>query len=380
MAENFIPAVKGIGYTPGSGGWPNIVPTGNSGIGNTIEIAGKGGRAGGTSFWWNAGSDTTVDIYEMAAGSITYANAERLQTQADRAMDIAPKFGMNPQEFHSMVKSGNYEGSIVFGRLSKDIAAGYVGGETAGEAVQAVDEVTPYRVMKLPSNVEHHPGGARVIFADGSKSTLSKDYLQQPGFHDWMKGYAKNLKETIGENAPLPKGTQELLDAPTFSEGNAALTKYLEGKYPGRFANPRLETIMPDTEGRINFTYGDNEFGSVMRSSIDENIVRESQSIIPQKAAQGLSIGSPVEMKTVANAPRRMPIQKATAATQAKIASSVAMETVEENVSRVVQRSGATSRLLGAATEASAHVAGGAAKSGLLREAAAAATILKAIT
>lgn len=94
------------------------------------------------------------------------------------------------------------------------------------------------------------------------------------------------------------------------------------------------------------------------------------------KPTQGLSIGSPVEMKTIANAPRRMPIQKATAATQAKIASSVAMETVEENVSRVVQRSGATSRLLGAATEASAHVAGGSTESGLLRKAAAAATIL----
>jgi hypothetical protein len=91
-------------------------------------------------------------------------------------------------------------------------------------------------------------------------------------------------------------------------------------------------------------------------------------------------IGVKAEMKTVASAPRRMPLQKATAATQAKIASSVVMETVEDNVGRVVQRSGATSRLLGAATEASSHVAGGAAKSGLLRQAAAAATILKTIT
>lgn len=369
MAENFIPAVKGIGYTPGSSGWPNIVPTGNSGIGNMIEIAGKGGRAGGTSFWWNAGSDASIDIYDMAAGSITYANAERLQTQADRAMDIAPKFGMNPQQFHSMVKSGNYEGSIVFGRLPKDITAGYIGGETAGQAVQAVDEVTPYRVMKLPSNIEHHPGGARAILADGSKSTLSKEYLQQPGFHDWMKGFAQNLKETLPEGAALPRGTQELLDAPTFTEGNAALEKYLEGKYPGKYTNPTLKTIMPDQEGRLGFAYGDNQSGLVMRSSVQDNLM-----------PKGLKIGSPVEMKTIAGAPRKMPLQKATAATQAKIASSVAMETVEDNVGRVVQRSGATSRLLGAATEASSHVAGGAAKSGLLRQAAAAATILKTIT
>lgn len=290
IAGDFIPAVKGIGYTPGSGGWPNIVPTGNSGIGNMVEVAGKGGRAGGTSFWWNAGSDTSIDIYEMATGSITYANAERLQTQADRAMDIAPKFGMNPQEFHSMVKSGNYEGSVVFGRLPKDITAGYVGGETLGQGVQAVDEVTPYRVMKLPGNIEHHPGGARVILADGSKSTLTKEYLQQPGFHDWMKGFVQNLKETLPEGAALPKGAQELLDAPTFAEGNAGLTKYLEGKYPGRFVDPTLTSIMPNSEGVINFKHGAGETVQVMRSSIDENLARATSPALAAEVASSAPI------------------------------------------------------------------------------------------
>jgi hypothetical protein len=89
-----------------------------------------------------------------------------------------------------------------------------------------------------------------------------------------------------------------------------------------------------------------------------------------------LDIGSPTEIRTSVNAPRRMPLKSATAATQARIASSVAIETVEEGTSNFVQRSGATSRLLGAASEASAAVAGGAAKSGLLRNAAAAVTIL----
>ena len=376
-AEDFIPAVKGIGYTPGSGGFANIVPTGNSAMSNAIKVAGKGG-SGATSYWWNAGQNTTLDIYNMAHGSIAYANAARLQTQADRAGHIAPKFGMNPLQFQSMVKSGNYEGSIVFGRLPKSSAAGYVGGESVGEGVQSVEDVVPYRTMKNPSNVEHHAGGARLIRGDGSKVGLNKLDLETPEFHDWMKGYAKNLKETIGENAILPKGTQELLDAPTFAEGNASLGKYLETKYPGKFVDPKLTSIMPNAEGILSFKHGvdGSNPGKVMRSSIDENLVRESKSVIPQRATQGLSIGSPVEMKTIAGAPRRMPIQRATAATQARIASSVAMETVEDNVGRVVQRSGATSRLLGAASEASAHVAGGAAKSGLLRDAAAAATIL----
>jgi hypothetical protein len=291
IAGDFIPAVKGIGYTPGSSGWPNIVPTGNSGIGNMVEVAGKGGRAGGTSFWWNAGSDTSIDIYEMATGSITYANAQRLQTQADRAMDIAPKFGMNPQEFHSMVKSGNYEGSVVFGRLSKDITAGYVGGETLGQGVQAVDEVTPYRVMKLPSNIEHHPGGARVVLADGSKSTLTKEYLQQPGFHDWMKGFVQNLKETLPEGAPLPRGAQELLDAPFIDEGTTALQKYLENKYPGKYPNAAVTSIMPDAEGTIGFKFGElGTTGKVMRSSIDENLARATSPALAAEVASSAPI------------------------------------------------------------------------------------------
>jgi hypothetical protein len=231
IAGDFIPAVKGIGYTPGSGGFPNIVPTGNSGIGNMIKVAGKGGRDGGTSFWWNAGSDTSLDIYDMAHGSITYANAARLQTQADRAMDIAPKFGMDTQTFHSMVKSGNYEGSVVFGRLPKNITAGYVGGESAGQGVQAVDEVVPYRTMKLPSNIEYHPGGARAIRSDGSKVSFSKLDLEAPEFHDWMKSFSQNLKETLPEGAALPKGAQQLLDAPFMDEGTIALQKYVENKW-----------------------------------------------------------------------------------------------------------------------------------------------------
>jgi hypothetical protein len=227
----------------------------------------------------------------MATGSITYANAQRLQTQADRAMDIAPKFGMNPQEFHSMVKSGNYEGSVVFGRLSKDITAGYVGGETLGQGVQAVDEVTPYRVMKLPSNIEHHPGGARVVLADGSKSTLTKEYLQQPGFHDWMKGFVQNLKETLPEGAPLPRGAQELLDAPFIDEGTTALQKYLENKYPGKYPNAAVTSIMPDAEGTIGFKFGElGTTGKVMRSSIDENLARATSPALAAEVASSAPI------------------------------------------------------------------------------------------
>lgn len=224
--------------------------------------------------------------------------------------------------------------------------------------------------MSIPEGVHFiETGEMRYYDQFGKSSNLHADILKQPEYHDWMKSYAENLKRTMPEGRILPKGTQELLDAPYTAQGNAAIGRYLEGKYPGKYTNPTLTSFIPDSEGRLNFRHGDNLPGKVMHSSIQDNL-----------APKGLQIGSAVEMKTVAGAPRKMSMQRATGATQAKIASSVAMETVEDNVGRVVQRSGATSRLLGAATEASAHVAGGAAKSGLLRQAAAAATILKTIT
>jgi len=233
--------------------------------------------------------------------------------------------------------------------------------------------------MSIPEGVHFiETGEMRYYDQLGKSRSLTSDILKQPEYHDWMKSYAENLKRTMPDGRVLIRGAKELIDAPTFAEGNASLGKYLETKYPGKYVDPKLTSIMPDAKGILTYKHGVDGYqsGKVMRSSIDQNLVRESESVIPQRATQGLSIGSPVEMKTSVSASGRMPLQKATAATQARIASSVAMETVEEGTSKVVQRSGATSRLLGAASEASAAVAGGAAKSGLLRNAAAAATIL----
>lgn len=251
--------------------------------------------------------------------------------------------------------------------------------ENGGRGLAVGKSVVPDIKMSIPEGVHFiETGEMRYYDQLGKSRSLTSDILKQPEYHDWMKSYAKNLKRTMPEGRVLISGAQELIDSPTFAEGNASLGKYLETKYPGKFVDPKLTSIMPNAEGILSFKHGvdGSNPGKVMRSSIDENLVRESKSFIPQRATQGLSIGSPVEMKTAAGAPRRMPIQRATAATQARIASSVAIETVEEGASKVVQRSGATSRLLGAASEASAAVAGGAAKSGLLRDAAAAVTIL----
>lgn len=65
------------------------------------------------------------------------------------------------------------------------------------------------------------------------------------------------------------------------------------------------------------------------------------------------------------------------AAVAARVSSRAVAETVEEGVEKVVRHSGATGRLLGAATEASAAVAGGINSSGALRNIGTALTVLR---
>lgn len=191
---------------------------------------------------------------------------------------IGPKFGMQPGPFKDLVESGKYKGSIVFGQLSKGTSGVYEGGERLGEGVQSLTDVTPYRIQELPENIVHDTTGAKYEYFDKysnkmRRKSLSADMLKEPEFHDWMKSFSQNLKETAPEGAALPKGTQELLDAPTFAEGNAALERYLQGKYPGKYVNPKLRTIMPNEEGILHFTYGDGIPHKVKRSSIDDNLI-----------------------------------------------------------------------------------------------------------
>jgi GNAT superfamily N-acetyltransferase len=61
----------------------------------------------------------------------------------------------------------------------------------------------------------------------------------------------------------------------------------------------------------------------------------------------------------------------------ARVASNAVVQTLEEGVEKVVRHSGSTGRLLGAATEASAAVAGGINSAGALRNIGTALTVLK---
>lgn len=137
--------------------------------------------------------------------------------------------------------------------------------------------------MQIPKGVHFTTEGPRYYNQFGKSSSLYKDNLREPQFHDWMKKFAENLKKTVGEKTILPAGTQELLDTPYMDEGNAALEKYLKSKYTDdRTINPKLETIMPDKEGRLHFTYGDNQTGMVMRSSIDDNLIKSTSPVLSE--------------------------------------------------------------------------------------------------
>jgi hypothetical protein len=255
------------------------------------------------------------------------------------------------------------------------------------EHVSVGDLSDPLRKIS-EMNTSHGTGldVGRMIHQSEQRLNASRygiDYVQDiPGFNTEMHNPAMTEKFIENRKHLLPAsiGMDEL------PKGSTPLEAYLHSTKKaidsGELGITGLSGMAAGDREFVSKTIGSHleEYGrakSISFTGTIDDVLKTNSGRLP---TQGLAVGSSAEMKTIANAPRRMPIQKATAATQAKIASSVAMETVEDNVGRVVQRSGATSRLLGAATEASAHVAGGAAKSGLLREAAAAATILKTIT
>jgi hypothetical protein len=145
--------------------------------------------------------------------------------------------------------------------------------------------------MPIPEGIHFDPSGTTRYYDETGKSVgFHSDILKQPEYHDWMKTYAQNLKKVMPEGAILVPGAQELIDAPTYADGNTALSRYLEGKYPGKFVNPRLRAIIPDGEGILDFVHGDGQLGKVMRSSIDENLARATSPALAAEVASSAPI------------------------------------------------------------------------------------------
>lgn len=202
-------------------------------------------------------------------------------------------------------------------------------------------------------------------------------------YHDWMKEFAENVKKITPEGMPLPKGTEELLNSPTTAQANQGANKYLASK---TFYNPdgsaiegvgnaRIQSFAVNKEGRVPVLYdtaAKKDLTAYLKfEDISSNIAKEAEATAVSTKA--IAVGQKADIATAA---RTIQPTKKRAMT-AGISYSAAMETVEENLGTVMKRSRGLGGLLGAATEASAAVAGGVSKTGALRDAGMAATLLR---
>ena len=243
--------------------------------------------------------------------------------------------------------------------------------------------------MPIPENVTFDAGGPRYYDQFGKSKSLYHTNLKELQFHDFMKNFAQNIKETIGEKGVFPKGTQELLDSPYVADANNALTKYIDEKYgpDHTFKNAKVTSFTENSAGKISIEYDDlakpgkKQTSSVLKTDIFANLDKKLvspnlSSVREQKASSNIDLqklGKKVDVKTATRqtaTPRR-------SAMGARVSYSAAMETVGDNIENVLGRSRANRGLLSAATDASAAVAGGVEKSNALRIAGAAATILR---
>lgn len=219
--DDFFGGAKGLPFTPGKLGFPEGISTGRRHAAQTANVL--GGDDVKSSFWWNLGSETDMSIHNIAANSIGYANAENIRLQSVNPA-AAESMGISPQKLSELSLNPENRGSIAFTRLNAKTSSLYHGGgEEIGQAVQTTDKITNYTLMDLPDSVSHDSTGPKIFDHYGKKRSLTKEVLKEDvQFHDWMKEYAQNTKDTLPEGSILPKGTQELIDAPSTNQMVAA--------------------------------------------------------------------------------------------------------------------------------------------------------------
>lgn len=248
MDNNYLFGVKGLSFTPGEHGFPKIVaPGARPSIGTGAEVAGLGGKY--TSYWWNATKESGYSIYDMAAGSIMYANPNNMKAGGLAGTGIGPKFyGMSDSELIDLGKNPNLKGSVVFSQIPKKIDDELVanvfsepgfGGATSASGIQSATNVKPSAIMSTPSQITYSTKGAKY-----GSVPVSADVLRQEEFHDWMQDFAKNIKGMGVADENLPAGAKELLNAPRTSDYESAVKKYLMGH-----ENPQFRKTSEELEG-----------------------------------------------------------------------------------------------------------------------------------
>jgi hypothetical protein len=156
MAENFRPIVKGTVMPPGKFGLPNIVPVGGRQAGGNLQ------NVGGSSYWWNLGSEQELGIHDIARRSIGYTNAASITPHAVNET-MAEGYGVSIQELRDItnrVKATQEPGAIVFAKIPTSEGKLYTGGgESMGEAIQVGRSVVPETTMSIPEGIRFTPGG-----------------------------------------------------------------------------------------------------------------------------------------------------------------------------------------------------------------------------
>ena len=392
----FFAGAKGLPFTPGKLGFPEGISTGRRHAAQTALVH---GAETSSSFWWNLGSQTDMSIHNIAFNSIGYANAENIRRQSVNPA-AAEAMGISPQKLSELSLNPENRGSIAFTRLNAETSSLYYGGgEEIGQAVQTTDKINKYALMDLPDSVTHDTTGPKIFnHYYGKKTSLNKEVLRDDiQFHDWMKEYAQNVKDTLPEGSALPKGTQELLDAPSTDQMvTAARARLSEIGDTDPYEGLKISSMQTS----------DHEVGQVYRYSYLENGMEQqklfraeglaphieqakidapftplnTRQISPASAEGLLKVGEQESLPTAVSS--MSPIAKSMQGAEgleaaAKVVSDAPIENIAEGVEKTIVRTGATKELLAASGEAARAVTRGIEGASHLRVAGAAMTVLK---
>ena len=287
---------------------------------------------------------------------------------------VHTQHGMTQEQFKAAVSSPENRGSIVFSRLDPDWSGTFSElGDTA-DGLQTAKPAKPFRLQPLPDKVKHTSSGANINISS----------LKQVDFHDWMKTFAQNIKDTLPENAVLPQGTQELLDSPSTEQMVAAARSRL--KEVGQ--NEPFEGLKVKSMETMDFGGQEVYRYSFLNNGVEEEKLFAAEGLRPhiEKMRKDVpfvpaNLGSRLDTELSTSVSSLSPIKKTMEKAQdlevsGKISRNNLPMNIDQGVQLSVKRSKPTASMLGSAADASAAVAKGVSGSNTLRAAGAMLNIL----
>jgi len=391
---NTFLGMKGIGFTPGEQGYPRIVAPGyRPSIGTSGTSAGLSSDI--TSYWSTISKNANRTFFDVMRDSLAYANPTAMRNSAiNETSDLAGKgiaekfYGMSDKALIDLAKNPELKPSIVLSRIpemigEEKVANIFSDGSVAGgakNAIQTTKNVVPDVVVPVPEYFKFKD--AELPFV-GSGRITPEQMARQEQFHDFFQDVVKGMKQIGVADEDLPAGAEQFLNSPRTAEYEDAVKRYLIN-HPNEKARKTAEQVKdlkilgrneivdyPDNPKTLAIAYKlnpDDKIRYAKKSGVDELIA-------PPNAGAKLSTSVPfVPPKALKES-----MEKAERTVAARVASNAVPQSIEEGVSVAVRRSGATGRLLNAASQASSAVAAGTSNSAALRGAGAALSILRGV-